>query len=298
MLAEMIICRGGVVFGAAFDKDFSVYHIMARTIEELGLLRGSKYVQSNLNQTYREVRSILMKGQTVLFTGTACQIAGLKGYLGKTYDNLLTIDILCHGVPSPTLWEKYLKEKEKQFGSSIRSVSFRHKELGWKSYSMKIEFTDGSIYSKPFYKDSFMRQFVRNLSLRPSCYNCRFRGVNRISDITLGDCWSVEENMPHMFDDKGTSICLIHTKAGEELFTDCLPQMVCEKGNADDILPANVGARKTILAHKNRERFFRALIQSESVDELCAFLEPTVLEKCKYGMIDLLVKVKHTLIPS
>lgn len=192
--------EGGVVFGAAFDDDFLVHHIAIESIEDLKLLQGSKYLQSKIQNKYKEAQDFLNKGRKVLFSGTACQIAGLKSFLRKEYDNLFAIDVLCHGVPSQKAWQKYLEDKEKKYDSSLNKIEFRNKATGWKEYSVKIAFSNSKTYTEIFPVDDYMKLFLCNICLRPSCYDCKFKSLNRPSDITLGDCWGVESYMPDMDD--------------------------------------------------------------------------------------------------
>ena len=179
LAAQVVLKRGGVVFGAAFDDAFQVRHIEIESEKDLWRLRGSKYVQSSLDNTYPQVRQYLAAGRWVLFSGTACQIAGLKKYLGKAYDRLLTMDVLCHGVPSPKIWKLYLEEQERKHHGKITSIQFRDKRLGWKLYSIRILFADGGEYAVPFPDDVFMNMFLANIDLRPACQDCRCRHYRR-----------------------------------------------------------------------------------------------------------------------
>lgn len=215
-IAQHIIRENGVVFGAAFDDDFMVHHIAVDTMEGLAKLRGSKYTQSRIENTYQEAKQYLESGRPVLYSGTACQIAGLKSYLKKDYEQLLTIDVLCHGVPSPKVWEIYINEQGETHESKITKICFRDKSTGWKGYSVKLNFENGTEYSQVFNQDAFMRLFLSNVCLRPSCHDCLFKGFPRVSDITLGDCWGVEKHFPEMDDNKGTSVVIVNSQKGEK----------------------------------------------------------------------------------
>lgn len=231
-LAEEIIKDGGVVFGTKFDDDWEVKHDYTETIEGLDLFRGSKYLQSRIERNYQKAETFLKQGRKVLFTGTPCQIAGLKRYLGKEYDNLLTLDFVCHGTPSPGVWRKYLKETiiricEKYSVSSdpisisntlIDDISFRNKFHGWKKYSflMKTSTTTMSgihktfLLSEVFHENTFMKGFLANLYLRPSCYACPAKCGKSGSDITMGDLWGAPSIIGHEDDDKGISLVMIN----------------------------------------------------------------------------------------
>lgn len=192
-LSTSVLNNGGCVFGAAFTKDFhSVKHVMIENVEGLSELRGSKYVQSDIGKSCQKARAQLEKGRQVLFSGTPCQIAGLRNYLGKEYDNLLLVDIICHGTPSPALWTKYLTAVETQLGGKASYVSFRHKEHGWRRLGMELPFETGKRYFKELGEDPFLKIFMKNYCLRESCYDCRVKETGSAADITIGDFWGVE----------------------------------------------------------------------------------------------------------
>lgn len=279
LLAQWVLKNGGVVFGAAFAEDFSVHHVRIRKEEELPLLRGSKYVQSRIEDTYREVRSALTSGQTVLFTGVACQIAGLKAFLKKDYAQLYTVDVLCHGVPSPKIWQQYLRAQETAFGSKVQDVKFRSKTLGWKVFSMELSFRNGAIYSKPFPEDAFMQFFLENICLRPSCHDCRFKSLPRSSDLTLGDAWGIGGTMPDMDDDGGTSIVLVNTEKGQALFQNIRQHITLRQGDADTLLPPGADSRISVAAHPRRKAFFAAASIGASVEKLLQILQGTFLQR-------------------
>lgn len=224
LIAEHVLERGGVVFGACFDSDWNVIHDYTETKDGLARFRGSKYVQTNVGNSFNLVKVFLDSGREVLFSGTPCQVAGLKNYLRKPYSNLLTIDLVCHGVPSPEVWRKYLQEtickaygiKNKKAlvnpGDYIADLSFRAKDGGWKNFSFKVKYKDGRIEVMPFWENYYMNVFLANLSLRPSCYACPAKLNNVQSDITIADFWGVNMINPDIDDDKGCGIILIHSK--------------------------------------------------------------------------------------
>lgn len=274
-LATHILKENGVVFGAAFDEKYMAHHIGIENINDLYKLQGSKYLQSRTENTYQQAESFLKTGRKVLYTGTACQIAGLKNYLRKEYDNLYTVDILCHGVPSPKLWEKYLKENEDAHHSKITQVSFRKKAFGWKNFAMSLSFENKEEYLKEHDGDPFMKLFLKNICLRPSCHDCRFKTLNRPSDITIGDCWGIQYYIPKMDDDKGTSVLLTHSKKGIELYTLCSKDMVVHDAVTDRILPPTADSRESVLPHPNRKKLFAKLNQGESIEQLLELLKPS-----------------------
>lgn len=221
LFARQILSDNGIVFGAAFDQNFMVHHIAIETEEELIKLQGSKYLQSRIENTYQEAERYLKFGRKVLYTGMACQIAGLKKFLGKEYELLYTVDVLCHGVPSPKVWRRYLDYQEKCHGGAVTRTFFRQKDFGWKTYALKLQFNNLSAYEQIFSRDLFMQMFLSNICLRPSCHACKFKGLDRPSDITIGDSWGIENYMPEMDDDKGTSVVLVHSLNGQKLFANC-----------------------------------------------------------------------------
>lgn len=215
-LAESIFKDGGVVFGAVINNDMTVGHTEAETMAEVEAMRGSKYVQSDLYSVFEETRAYLRNGRKVLFTGTPCQIAGLHKYLDKEYAGLLTVDIACHGVPSPGLWQMYVNALEGKNGRQMTSVCFKDKSESWRHYSFVTSFD-----RKEYMKDPFMALFVQGMTLRPSCYECPASGGKSNSDITLSDLWSVADVAPQMNDDRGVSGVYVNTEKGREAFLSC-----------------------------------------------------------------------------
>lgn len=221
LFAEQILLEGGLVYGASFDKKFFVRHTRIDSLENLFELRGSKYVQSCMGDIFSLVKKDLKNGRKVLFSGTPCQVEGLLSSLGKDAynENLITIDFICHGVPSPKVWKKYVQEKRKILGEDINIISFREKKWGWRSFCLYIETVTGKSYRKILTFDKYMQAFLRNISLRPSCYNCQFKKEYRHSDVTLADYWGIQNIDRSMFDGKGTSMVLINSDKGNKMFT-------------------------------------------------------------------------------
>ena len=200
--AKEIMSNNGVVYGAGFDKDNKVIHKRITKKSELKQLRGSKYVQSYIGNTFSQVKDDILNGMPVLFSGTPCQIDGLYSYLGNRYEKqLFTIDLVCHGVPSPEIFSKYLEYLEKQYKSKVKKVYFRDKEPGWYVFGMRVEFQNGFVYKKNTYEDPFARGFLRNLFLRPSCHSCHYANNQRIADITLADFWGYQSTNEKDYDD-------------------------------------------------------------------------------------------------
>lgn len=261
LIAEYIIYNGGVVFGAGFDKDFSVIHSYVETKEELEKFRGSKYVQSKIGDTYKKAKKFLEQGKRVLFTGTPCQIGGLKSYLQKEYGNLFCIDIICHGVPSPKVWQKYVSYHEKQAGSSTQRIAFRCKDKGWKRYSVSLLFQNNTEYRETFDKDLFMKAFLRNVCLRPSCYECNFKTLHRQSDITLADFWGIQNILPEMDDNKGTSLIFVNSDRGYSIFEKIKNNILYKGVNINQAVLYNSSAIKSVEDNQKRESFFKEIDQ-------------------------------------
>lgn len=218
LLAKQVIATGGLVAGAGLSDDLQLRHILVDTIEGLQRLRGSKYLQSDLGDIYRHIKSALEERRQVFFTGTPCQVAGLNSFLKQTHEGLMTCDLVCHGVPSDKIFRKYINEREGQHGGQAIAVSFRNKKTGWKRYSVTIDFDNGCHSETPMDQDSFMRLFLTDLCLRPSCYSCPYATIPRQGDITLGDYWGVGTAHPGIDDDRGVSLILVNTEKGADRF--------------------------------------------------------------------------------
>lgn len=301
LLARRTLSRGGIVFGAAFDKtDWHVEHVAAESESELDRLRGSKYVQSDVGDVFRRVRSSLESGREVLFSGTPCQAAGLRRFLAVSASNtdlhrLVLVDVVCHGAPSPLAWARYLDCRRNRFpkrpsGASLprlSSISFRDKRCGWNRYSMSIRTDGGQHHLQVVQKDPFLRCFLKELLSRPSCFHCPFRCLRSGSDVTLGDYWRVGTRFPELDDDLGTSLVLPSTETGcmalSAIRDECV-EMASDYAHAVRVNPALVRA---MVPNPRRERFFR-LVKNHSFDRVArTLLRPTaravftaVLDRC------------------
>ncbi|MBE6741316.1 MAG: 4Fe-4S dicluster domain-containing protein [Ruminococcaceae bacterium] len=208
--------NGDSVYGAAFNDDFSVSHIRVRSNDELSKIRKAKYVQSSIADAFESIKSDLSSGKRVLFTGTPCQVAAVKRIVGNQ-DGFFTAGVVCHGVPSPQLWQEHLQKLEEEHKSKIISVDFRDKTTGWKAYYMTYCFESGEKLSVAPANDSYMNAFYHNKSLRPSCHNCHFKAGNCGADIIIGDFWGLNMLDNSLDDDKGMSVVTIHSEKGREL---------------------------------------------------------------------------------
>lgn len=273
VIAEYVIALGGVVFGASFDSGFQVQHTYTDTVDGLAAFRGSKYVQSRIGDTYKQAKSFLDSGRLVLFSGTPCQIGGLKGFLQKEYDNLICQDIICHGVPSPLAWQKYLDEHKKRRNTQPQEISFRDKKLGWQSFSMRIDFKNGETYSCVASDDAFMKSFLQDYCLRPSCHHCSFKTDVRQADITLADFWGIDQILPEMNDDRGISLILIHSEKGKRLLESIKKTIDLTEVDWTEATALNPAMHKSASIPPKRSQFMRSLPRKS--------FERTVKKYCK-----------------
>ena len=329
LLAEQVIAEGGVVFGARFDKDWSVIHSWTDTIEGLAAFRGSKYVQSRIGDSYREAREFLKQGRKVLFLGTPCQIAGLRKYLRKDYDHLLTVDFICHGVPSPGVWQRYLDdlrfELRAERGEGINAVplsmdelpvitgiSFRDKTNGWKKFGFLLRYAvseaaSNSVSSsaikeekeflQPFPENPFMRGFLADVYLRPSCYACPAKSGKSGSDITIADAWGIDSFAQEDDDDKGACYVLENTSKG----TTYMGLFSFEQHHLDvDVVKQyNPAYVISVKPHPKRSRFFKQYTtrrEDMTISKIVhQVLTPTCIDKLKWSIKSRLTSVKHLL---
>lgn len=271
ILANMFIEKQAAIYGAAFDCDWNVKHIRVDQKDELKKLYKSKYVQSDMTDIFKALKTDLNSGKEVLFSGTPCQVAGLKSYLGKDYNNLTTVDFICHGVPSPLVWECYINEKAESLKSKITAISFRNKKDGWKNYYFMVRTNNGYINYEKVGDNIYMNGFLKDLYLRPSCYNCKFKTLNRASDITLADFWGIDKVLPEMYYERGVSLCWTSSKKGRDILAEVLKQTVYQKVDLQEAVRHNPSAIKSVNVHKNRVKFFKDF--AESHDDITKLIE-------------------------
>lgn len=259
IIAEDTINNGGVVFGAGYNDDLKLVHSFVNATVGLAKYRGSKYEQSIIGETYKQAKEFLKKNISVLFTGTPCQIGGLYSYLGKEYEKLLCIDIVCHGVPSPKVFKRYKAVIENRYGAKTKKIAFRRKDAGWKLYNLAISFDNNTEYRNIFTEDIYMRGFLQNLYLRPSCYYCSFKTIHRQSDLTIADFWGIENILPKLDDDKGTSLILVNSTKGKKVFEGLQDKMIAEEVSVDEAIKFNPSAVRSVQYNSNRDKFFEKL---------------------------------------
>lgn len=281
LLAEQIINKNGVVFGARFDNNWMVVTEPEDTLDGVKLFRGSKYLQSNLNDSFKHCEILLKEGRHVLFSGTPCQIVGLKNYLRNDYENLITVDFVCHGVPSPGIWKRYIAEVTSMSSKTISDIKFRDKKNGWRKFSFVINCNeDGKNYSiSSLYSENlFMKAFLCDLILRPSCYQCPVKCGRSHSDITIGDLWGAEHIVPAMDDDQGISLVMVNSSKGIKLVKQI--DVRSESIEYADACKYNTAIFQSSNPHFRRSDFFSNLDKSQSICNLIQYnLRPTFLQR-------------------
>lgn len=311
LLAEHIISEGGVVFGARFNEDWEVVHDYTETVEGLELFRGSKYVQSIIGENFKKAKNFLDEGRKILFSGTPCQVAGLKKFLRKEYENLLTVEVVCHGVPSPMVWRDYLdyKRAERAAGKNsvssslnelpvITGISFRDKTWGWKKYGFRICYAASKAAENtvsesasnvnceitPFSEDIFMKGFLNNLYLRPSCYHCAARQGKSGADISIADYWGV--NVFHAEikdDDKGFGLEIINTEKGLKINNILKSMMDIYLSEYNKAIKSNPCVVKSVKNPRERELFWKMYAEDSigSIEVVCNMIKPSLITTIK-----------------
>ena len=315
LLAKQVIQEGGVVFGVAFDENWMPVHTYAESIPDLLKFQGSKYVQSRIDGAYVQVKRFLAKGRKVLFSGTPCQIAGLKHFLMRDFDNLLTVEVICHGVPSPKIWQDYLGlvqyQKRKVAGDNtvlssisappvIESISFRDKQNGWRRFNFVIRFLangngsgekgihsemsqeEGDVIREWHQDNLFMKGFLKNLCLRPSCFRCSAKGGKSQADISLGDFWNINQYLNEFDDDRGVTLVYIHSIRGQEYYR----KIKCIDVELDPAISYNRMFKDSTSEHYSVEKFWD-LYQKQGfacVSDIWQSLQPSLFKRCVYRL--------------
>ena len=248
---------------AGFDGAFRVSHQIVESKDDIHKLQGSKYVQSDLSDCYVKTEALLKSGKIVLFSGTSCQIEGFKNYLNRQYENLYLVDIICHGVPTPKLWEKYIEYQEGRYRSKIVSAEFRNKDTGWLTYSMKLRFDNQRQYRKKTAEEPYMRLFLNNCFLRESCYSCKFKTLDKPSDFTLSDFWKIKYAIPELDDDKGTSLVFVNTVKGKKLLDSISSNIISFEVSEDQALFRNPAVLNSSHRPPNRDEVISHLKDSD-----------------------------------
>ena len=259
-LADVMYGLGGYVSGAIYNEDFSVKNFISNKKDDLERLRSSKYLQSKAEGIYKEIRKLLRNGERALACGTPCQMAALRSFLGKDYDNLIIVDFICRGVNSPKVYRKYLDSLENKYGGKVVYVKAKNKELGWRNLTRKVVFDNGKVYYGVRMEDDFRRGYHTNVFCRPSCYVCQYKGFPRMADITIADYWGIEKVDKNLDNNIGTSMILLNSKKGVSYFELVKDKLEWTYTKFESILPGNIALTKPIQPAKiNREQFFQDL---------------------------------------
>ena len=266
-LADVVLQSAGLICGAEYDVEGAVKHICVDNKMELWKLRGAKYSQSILGDSFQILKKQLDSGRKVLFSGTPCQVAGLKSFLKRDYDNLICVDFVCHGIPSPMVWEKYIKYRAQNDNGGVAAshINLRNKESGWSKYSYSVEFTysDNNRYLCKNGADPFMCFFVGDYILRESCSDCHFKGYSRVSDITLGDFWGIWDVCPEMDDNKGTSLVLLHSQKGKQLFQSVSERIEVQEVSLEQASQMNPSMLKSSVHQPDREAVLKTIAEDD-----------------------------------
>jgi hypothetical protein len=290
-IAEYVIKNNGIVYGAVFDENYKVVHIGIDKKEELYRFRNSKYVQSEICNCYSEIKEHLDKDKLVCFSGTSCQVEGLKNYLMKDYNNLILVDVVCRAVPSPLIWKKYITLRKKQY-KNISKVMFRDKYYGYKYSNLSIYNKDND-KSKEYHRgvdsDPYLRAFFTNICDRPSCYECKFKKLHRESDITIWDCFDVEKYNKNFDDDKGTNRILTHTEKGYEIIKELSKDNRAEEIDVEKATKGFLAIFQPVKYNAKREQFFKDAQTMEAEDLFNKYFADTMKIKVeRYGRLFLL----------
>lgn len=304
--AGYLLKKGYIVYGAGYDGNMRVVHKAAVKQEDLREMRGSKFVQSSLGSSFQEIKDLLKEGRRILFTGTPCQAAGLCSFLNGKPENLICIDFVCRGVPSPGLWKNYVDRMEQKYGSKMTGARFKHKTYGYHATTMKIDFANGKTWYGSGRVDPMMKAFVSELASRPSCHACAFKGIERPSDITIFDCYEFSQITGKRDDDKGYSSILVHTEQGKDLLNEVKETLTVYETDIDKLITEN-GIMVCHSAKENEKRtLFYSLAASCPIDEAIQRTNPIkrkdyLVERGKRiayqtGFIKLIhkIKKKHT----
>ena len=265
--AKAVLQMGGVVYGAAYDEQLVVSHIEVIDEIEREKLQSSKYVQSDLKNNYSKVKQRLSEGKTVLFTGTPCQIAGLYVFLGGDQENLYTVDLICHGVPSPKFFKKYLEYQTKQLGEPVTYYNFRSKNRrGWGTQYLLKTLT--RMKTQPLLLDKYGKHFMDGDCYRESCYQCTYANINRVGDLTVGDFWGIAKSHPDFNSPKGVSSVFVNTEKGKRLFEKMKPFAEIEEATLEESIVKQGNLIEPSFRHKDRDMFYKNIDRTEFIDQL------------------------------
>ena len=277
-LADQMLRDGGYVCGAVFDDEFHVKHILSNAKEDILRMMGSKYAQSDMGYCYRDVKDALEKGCKVLFSGCPCQVAGLRTFLGKEYTNLLLVELICHGIPSDQMLQTYIGMQERKYGARLTRMEFRNKKKGWHNSSVRMEFENHRIYSIPYTADAHTIGFLRNITLKSSCYDCHFRNFTAGSDIIMGDFWGAEVELPED-DNKGISAILVNSGKGMDIIDRC--NLARTPANVETVIKYNKNLLCSAAVSPQRSSFYAHADTNGLEEAIRIYLEENTIQKLK-----------------
>ena len=280
LLAKKITNKNGVVYGVELQSNFTVTHNRAETLDECMKFRKSKYLQSSIGDSFRQAKIDLDNGREVLFTGTPCQIAGLYSYLQKEYDNLVTCEVVCHGVPSKIVFDKYIEELNGKINDKAVSICWRDKRFGWSPNRVSIKFKSGEEFISTSRENPYQKGFLNNLYLRPICYECPFAKLPRISDISLADFWGYQGTLAKNNNNEGLSLVIISSDKGQKKFDELKGCCEVEAVSEVYVKQKNRHAHKPPLYNARRQKFFSDLEKHTFIDELSEkYIYPSLPER-------------------
>ena len=276
-IARIVLAEGGIVYGAAYDEAFRVVHIPVETESALESLRGAKYSQSVLGDAFPKIKKTLESGHLVLFSGTPCQVSGLKAYLRRDYEKLITMDFICHSVPSPIAWQEFIRFRGRQdaSGDMPTAIQLRSKISGWSRYrySNRFVYGNGTVKNIASGESLYMKLFGANLISRESCFNCQFKGYSRCSDLTLGDFWGIWNIAPEMDDDKGTSVVLCQSERGRTMLDAITDRIVLKQVSLEEVSQENWSILRSAPQNPNRQVALE-YIRNGRIDDCTKWLQP------------------------
>jgi coenzyme F420-reducing hydrogenase beta subunit len=286
-IAEWILGNGGIVVGTAYDGKYNAVHLIIDTKEKLKEIQGSKYLQCKAdNTTFKRIREELKTGRLVLYSGMACQVEGLKSYLRKDYDNLYTIDLICMGIPSSVVWQKYLNAFFK--GEKILHINFKEKSIGWDTFSFYVK-TDKREFKERGMENLYLQSMFRSWNMRPSCFQCPFKKEERFSDFTLADCWGASKLVPEINDNKGLSSVIVHSKKGHVLWQELSDRIDYREISIEDIAAGNSNLVQNKPKSGDRHLFYDLLERNpqKAFEKLCKVNRPSLLIRMKMKFVSI-----------
>lgn len=282
-LAECILLAGGIVYGAAFQNDFSVKHISINKTEDIEQLRGSKYVQSDLDSIFLEIKKKLHTGKKVLFSGTPCQCAALKAFLKDTPYNgkLYVVDFICHGILSDKLFHEYIRELEIKHKSKIVSFQFRNKKYGWLDSGPLIKYQNGREDYWPLFEDIYMQGYFQGICMRESCYKCAYKNFQSGTDLTMGDFWGAQQLIPDFYEKSGVSLLYVNTAHGQELLEQAKQYLDLKPVAVETLARYNQGLLRPFEKGKKSDEYYCLAERKGNIVALKEITQISKIEQCK-----------------